>query len=54
MSTVKKIISKLEVIMKHKFPHFNARFYANPCNSYIHLGLDKSLFSFADYKDFLK
>ena len=40
--------------MKHKFPHFNARFYANRRNSYIHLGLDKSLFSFADYKDFLK
>ena len=54
MSTVKKIITKLEVIMKHKFPHFNARFYANRRNSYIHLGLDKSLFSFADYKDFLK
>ena len=40
--------------MKHKFAHFNARFYANRRNSYIHLGLDKSLFSFADYKDFLK
>ena len=40
--------------MKHKFPHFNARFYANRRNSYIHLGLDKSLFSFADYKDFVK
>ena len=40
--------------MKHKFAHFNARFYANRRNSYIHLGLDKSLFSFADYKDFVK
>ena len=55
MSTVKKIMSKLEVIMKHKFPHFNARFYASRRNSYIHLGLGgKSLFSLADYKDFLK
>ena len=54
MSTVKKIISKLEVIMKHKFPHFNARFYASRRSSYTHLGLDNSLCSFADYKDFLK
>ena len=47
MTTVKKII------MKQRFPHFDGRFYANRRNSYIHLGLDKSLFSFADYKDFL-
>ena len=53
MTTVKKIITKLQIIMKQKFPHFDGRFYANRRNSYIHLGLDKSLFSFADYKDFL-
>ena len=53
MTTVKKIIIKLQIIMKQRFPHFDGRFYANRRNSYIHLGLDKSLFSFADYKDFL-
>ena len=53
MTTVKKIIIKLQVIMEQRFPHFDGRFYANRRNSYIHLGLDKSLFSFADYKDFL-
>ena len=51
--TVKKIISKLQLLMKQKFPHYDGKFYANCRNTYIHLGLDKSLFSFGDYKDFL-
>ena len=51
--TVKRIISKLQLLMKQKFPHYNGKFYANRRNTYIHLGLDKSLFSFRDYKDFL-
>ena len=44
--TIKKIISQLEDYIQNKF-YFNRR------NNYIHLGLDKSLFSFTDYKDFL-
>ena len=51
--TVKKIISKLQLLMKQKFPHYDGKFYVNHRNTYIHLGLDKSLFSFGDYKDFL-
>ena len=51
--TVKKIISKLQLLMKQKFPHYDGKFYANRRNTYIHLGLDKNLFSFDDYKDFL-
>ena len=39
--------------MKQKFPHYDSKFYANRRNTYIHLGLDKSLFSFGDYKEFL-
>ena len=39
--------------MKQKFPHYDSKFYANCRNIYIHLGLDKSLFSFDDYKEFL-
>ena len=39
--------------MKQKFPHYDSKFYANRRNIYIHLGLDKSLFSFDDYKEFL-
>ena len=49
--TLKKIISKLQLVMEQKFPHFDGKFYANHLNTY--LGLDKSLFSFGDYKDFL-
>ena len=51
--TVKKVICKLQLLMKQKFPHYDGKFYANRCNTYIHLGLDKSLFSFGDYKNFL-
>ena len=50
---VKKIISKLQLLMKQKFPHYDGKFHANRRNTYIHLGLDKSLFSFGDYKNFL-
>ena len=50
---MKKIISKLQLLMKQKFPHYDGKFYANCRNTYIHLGLDKSLFLFGDYKDFL-
>ena len=39
--------------MKQKFPHYDGKFYVNRRNTYIHLGLDKFLFSFGDYKDFL-
>ena len=51
--TVKKIITKLQLLMKQRFPHYDSKFYANHRNTYIHLGLDKSLFSFGDYKEFL-
>ena len=51
--TVNKIISKLQLLMKEKFLHYDGKFYANRRNTYIHLGLYKSLFSFRDYKDFL-
>ena len=51
--TVKKIITKLQILMKQKFPHYDSKFYANRRNTYIHLGLDKFLFSFHDYKEFL-
>ena len=39
--------------MKQKFTYYDGKFYANRRNTYIHLGLDKSLFSLGDYKDFL-
>ena len=51
--SLKKIILKLEMLMKQKFPHYDGNFYVNRHSTYIHLGLDKSLFSFHDYKEFL-
>ena len=39
--------------MKQKLLHYDGKFYANRRNTYIHLGLYKSLFSFDDYKEFL-
>ena len=51
--TVKKIKKKLELFIEMKYSHYNAKFYANRRSTYIHLGLDFSLFSFEDYKFFL-
>ena len=51
--TIEKTISQLENLMQEQFSHFNGRFYSNRQNNYIHLGLDKSLFSFEDYKRYL-
>ena len=51
--SVKKIIRKLEDFIKKKYSHYNAKFYSNRRNTYNHLGLGVSLFSFDDYKFFL-
>ena len=40
--------------MNLKFPEFERKFYSNLRNFYIHLGIDKSLFSFRNYKKFLQ
>ena len=51
--TIKKIVAQLEKYISIIFSQYDAKFYANRRNYYIHLGLDKSLFSFEDYKQFL-
>ena len=40
--------------MNLKFPEFEGKFYSNGRNFYIHLGIDKYLFSFQNYKIFLQ
>ena len=40
--------------MSLKFPEYGSKFYSNRRNYYIHLGLDKSLFSFENDKKFLE
>ena len=52
--SIKKKIFKLERQMNLKFLEFHGKFYSNRRNFYIHLGLDKSLFSFQNYKIFLQ
>ena len=51
---IKKIVIELEKYMYLKFPEFNGKFYPHRRDFYIHLGLDKSLFSFEYYKTFLQ
>ena len=40
--------------IKEKFPEYNAKFYSNQRNFYIHMGLDNSLFSFNNQKTLLE
>ena len=51
--SIKKIIKQLEKIIELNIPQFEAKFYINRQNFNIHLGLDKSLFSFENYKELL-
>ena len=48
--SVRKIIIQLEVIINLKFPNYNAKFLANRRNTLIHIGLDRALLSFDDFK----
>ena len=42
-------MKQLEEHVKNRFPEFDAKFYSNRRNFYIHIGLDKLLFSFENY-----
>ena len=44
--SIKKLVMQLEKHITVKFPEYDAKFYSNRRNFYIHMGLDKSLFSF--------
>ena len=46
-------MKQLEKQIEWSFPNYKAKCYSNRQNFYIHLGLDISLFSFENYKDFL-
>ena len=49
----KKLVIQLEKHIDNRFPEYEARIYSNSRNYYIHMGLDKSLFSFENYKSLL-
>ena len=42
-------MKQLEEHVKNRFPEFDAKFYSNRRNFYIHIGLYKLLFSFENY-----
>ena len=50
--SIKKLIIQLEKHINAKFPEYQAKFYFNRRNNYIHMGLDKSLFGYANFKNF--
>lgn len=50
---VKLIVKKLEKHIENIHPEYKAKFFSNRRNNYIHLGLDKSLFSYQNYNKFL-
>ena len=41
---------QLEKHITVKFPEYDVKFYSNHRNFYIHMVLDKSLFSFENYQ----
>ena len=51
--SIKKLVIQLEKHSAAKFPEYDAKFYSNRRNFYIHMGWDKSLFSFENYQKLL-
>ena len=46
-------IQKLQMIISKKYPEFRPKFYINRRNKLIHVGMDKSIFDFNNYRLFL-
>ena len=51
---IKKIILKLEKHIQNKFPEHEVKFYSNRRNYCIHMGLDKAIFAFSNFRELLK
>ena len=47
-------MKQLEEHVQNRFPEYGAKVYSNSRNFYIHMGLDKSLFYFENYKILLQ
>ena len=48
--SIKKLVIQLEKHIRVKFLENNGKFYSNRRNSYIHVGLDRSLFGLDNFK----
>ena len=51
--SIKKLFIQLEYHIHAKFPEYNAKFYPNRRNTYIHMGLANSLFGYTNFKKLL-
>ena len=52
--SIKKLDNRLEKHVNVKFPEYQAKFYSNRRNFYIHMGLDNSLFGYENFKKLLE
>ena len=52
--SIKKLIVQLDKHISVKFPEYQAKFYSNHRNFYIHMGLDRYLFSFENFRQLLQ
>ena len=52
--SIKKLVCQLERHINLKFPEYEAKFYSNRTNIYIHMGLDKSLFGYDKFRKVLE
>ena len=52
--SIKKLVVQLEKHINVKFPEYQAKFYYNRRNFYIHIGLDKSLFGYDNFRKLLE
>ena len=48
------MVIQLEKHINIKFPEYNAKFYSNRRNFYIHMGLDNSVFGYSNFKQLLE
>ena len=52
--SVKKLVVQLEKHINIKFPGYNAKFYSNRRNFYIHMGFDNIVFGYSNFKQLLE
>ena len=50
---LRKLMKELESYMDKKYPEFRCKFYINRRNTYIHIGMDKNLYQFSNFKTYI-
>ena len=52
--SIKKLILQLEKFFKQKFHDLDAGFYVSKQNMCVHMGLEKPIFSYPNYKEIIE